>query len=781
MSDPDRFWRLLPLFHQRRDAESAPDRIVVGPGAGMIRDAAGRDWRLNTQGQVVVDGVLLATPTTIATLQYHNATVYAQSDETRAWMLWTGSTWADASEPPTPAGPLRALLQVWAEQAALIERDIAQQYENWFIETCEDWAVPYIGDLIGYTPLHDTGEPSSTLRLEDEALRRVVAPRREVANTIRYRRRKGTLPLLEQIAADVAGWPARAVEFRRQVAMAQHMRYPQRSRRGVALARSVRVGDIGTPADPLPRVAEVRRVSSGRNQAAYGPHQVGLFVARHVPVPVTRVAASCIEEVGGHCFLLNPLRFDIPLYRLGDRSAGILPGRLTREALMVRTANQDGEAVHADPRLFGESGSVMLWKRPEPEAPLQELVAQQVVPADLGSWAERPRPGSVAFDPERGRLMFPEREVPNQVIASYHEGMLGNLGASERPRRLWNMPEGYKHILVGGEDGEAHNSLRDAIEDWRSLQNPPQHTLIEICDSRSYDEQRLSLTLGEGQALHIRAAQGARPLLRIVDYESSRDDAWTITGAADSELVMDGLLIAARRLHVRGALGSLVLRHCTLVPGWATDTETGSQPASPSLMLDHAATAVRVQHSIVGAIHVRDNELENEPFSLEITDSVIDGGGGDAILGPGSIAAHTVLTIRRSTVIGRCAVHELLLAEDSLFTRRVMVARRQRGCVRFCYLPLTSRTPRRFECVPSVLPRDGEPILSPVFVTVRYGQPGYCQLGPDCPPEIWRGASDQGELGVFHNLFQPQREVNLRARLNEYVPAAVDVDVIYST
>jgi hypothetical protein len=780
MSDPDRFWRLLPLFHQRRDADTAPARIAT-PDSGIIRDAAGHDWTLNAQRQVMLNGAPMAEATDIRALEYHNSTVYAQNAQTLAWTAWSGSTWIAASKPPTPAGPLRALLQVWAEQAALLEADIAQQYDNWFIETCEDWAVPYIGDLIGYTPLHDTGDPSSTLKLEDEALRRVVAPRREVANTIRYRRRKGTLPLLEQIAADVAGWPARAVEFRRQMAVAQHTRHPQPSYRGVALVRNVRVADIGTPADPLPRVTEVRRVSSGRGKAAYGPYQVGLFVARHVPVSVTCVPASCVEEVGGHCFLLNPLQFDIPLYRRGDSDAGMLPGRLTREALTARTMGPQGEAVYADPRLFGESGSVMLWIRPEADAPLRALAPQQVVPANLRDWAERPKPANVALDPERGRLMFPEREAPDQVIASYHEGMLGSLGASERLRRLWVMPEGHAFFPVGGKDSEAHNSVREAIEAWRGMPTPPHHALIEIQDSSSYDEQRLLLTLNDGQTLQIRAAQGTRPLLRIVDYEASRDDTWTISGTPRSELILDGLLIAARRLHVRGSLGSLVLRHCTLVPSIGSRTDTASQTASPSLMMDNAATHLRIQHSIVGAIHVRDNELENEPFSLDITDSVVDGGRGDAILGPGSIAAHTVLSIRRSTVLGRCAVHELLLAEDSLFTGRLIVARRQRGCVRFCYLPLTSRTPRRFECVPRAVPRNGEPMLSPVFVTLRYGQPGYCQLAEDCPQEIWRGASDQGELGVFHNLFQPQREANLRARLAEYVPAAIDVDVIYST
>jgi hypothetical protein len=43
--------------------------------------------------------------------------------------------------------PLQMLLRVIAEQVDLVENDIAQLYDNWFIETCEDWVVPYIGDF----------------------------------------------------------------------------------------------------------------------------------------------------------------------------------------------------------------------------------------------------------------------------------------------------------------------------------------------------------------------------------------------------------------------------------------------------------------------------------------------------------------------------------------------------------------------------------------------------------------------------------------------------------
>ena len=115
----------------------------------------------------------------------------------------------------TQSSPLKTLLQIITEQVILVEDDISQLYENWFIETCEDWAVPYIAELIGYRPVHQAGEPGDIKTLQGQQRNKILIPRREVANTIRYRQRKGTLALLELLANDVAGWPARAVEFYR--------------------------------------------------------------------------------------------------------------------------------------------------------------------------------------------------------------------------------------------------------------------------------------------------------------------------------------------------------------------------------------------------------------------------------------------------------------------------------------------------------------------------------------------------------------------------------------
>ena len=97
--------------------------------------------------------------------------------------------------------PLFALLTVIAEQLAIVEEDLAQLYDNQFIETCDEWVVPYIGDLIGYRALYYGRTP------------KVVSQRAEVGHTISYRQRKGTASMLEQLARDVTGWDARVVEF----------------------------------------------------------------------------------------------------------------------------------------------------------------------------------------------------------------------------------------------------------------------------------------------------------------------------------------------------------------------------------------------------------------------------------------------------------------------------------------------------------------------------------------------------------------------------------------
>ena len=94
----------------------------------------------------------------------------------------------------------------------MLEEDIEQLYDDQFIETCAPWVAPYIGDLIGYRTLYGLTD-------------KIGSPRAEVADTIAFRRRKGTASMLEQLARDVTGWDARVVEYFRLLATTQYMNH----------------------------------------------------------------------------------------------------------------------------------------------------------------------------------------------------------------------------------------------------------------------------------------------------------------------------------------------------------------------------------------------------------------------------------------------------------------------------------------------------------------------------------------------------------------------------
>jgi hypothetical protein len=160
-----------------------------------------------------------------------------------------------------------------------------------------------------------------------------------------------------------------------------------------------------------------------------------------------------------------------------------------------------------------------------------------------------------------------------------------------------------------------------------------------------------------------------------------------------------------------------------------------------------------------------------------------------------------VLQIERSTIIGVVQTQSIRLASDSIFTGTIEVTRRQIGCMRFCYVPPGSRTPRRYNCQPDLVeaavnrkfskPAQAEQRrraiqaerirVEPQFNSTRYGRPEYCQLALACAREITSGASDESEMGVFHDLFQPQRTANLRVRLSEFMPAGSEAGIIFAS
>src|SRR5207253_7127027 len=84
-------------------------------------------------------------------------------------------------------------------------------WEDQSIETCDDWVIPYIADLLA----------TKLVASQDARGQRL-----DVAKTIYYRQRRGTVAILEEIASDMTGWDARVVEFFRRLGRTRHMQDP---------------------------------------------------------------------------------------------------------------------------------------------------------------------------------------------------------------------------------------------------------------------------------------------------------------------------------------------------------------------------------------------------------------------------------------------------------------------------------------------------------------------------------------------------------------------------
>ena len=695
--------------------------------------------------------------------------------------------------------PLRALLAIIAEQVNIVQADIEQLYDDWFIETCQDWVVPYLGDLVGYQLLHGFEEAVAAGTDEAAKLLTAIAPRREVAHTVANRRRKGTLALLEQLAADVTGWPARAVEFRRLLSMTQPVRLYGADQQADAVRRrrgrlaDLRHGDaldrLDGPFDQVAHTVAVPRINSARRQERYNIPDVGLFVWRLRPYPVTEGPAYCDDRDRMH-FTFSVLGNDVPLVTkpVFEPSPTHIADQTNVPAFIRRKAFA-GQLAH----YYGPGKSLRIWLAGDtPAAPRVPVSLASIVPADLSDWTYRPRPGQVAVDPVLGRIAFPARSAPDTgVWVTYYYAFSADTGGGEylRPIEPAQPPALYRADPSPGDSDD--RPIMDAVGRWREdkAKDPRRkEAVIELTGGGEYRE-RVEIQLDAGDRLTLRAAQGARPVLRLLDYYSNRPDAMRITGAGAGgqddpppRIVLDGLMVTGRGVRVSGPVGQVVVRHCTLVPGWALDEHC--QPlyeSEASLELDNTPACVQVERSIIGTILVSQDDAHTEPSSVFVSDSILDATRASlpVLTGPGGRHAPAVLNARRVTIIGEIRVHAVGLVENSILDGEVGVARRQSGCIRFCWLPADSSTPQRFHCQPEL---SGDPArVVPRFTSTRYGTPGYAQLALSCATEISRGADDGSEMGAFHDLFQPQRTDNLRLRLDEYTPAGCDAGLIFVT
>lgn len=711
---------------------------------------------------------------------------------------------------------LRAFMQALASRAAVLKRSQDRLWDDQCIELADDWAIPYIADLVA-------------TRLVSALNTR--ARRADVAKTIYYRRRKGTVAVLEQLIADMTGWDGKVVEeFRRLGRMRHGLDGRARAGRitatpegGLADLRRVRGALlVGDPFDEFHYTPDMRRPEGewGRR----GITRLTFHLHRQHSVELRGVRPFRVRNVSldRDAFTFDPSGREVALFSANDPARDWSTWRTAAEWELPRpiACRLLGEAVFelGDEEIAWALSTPLIpaGQRPAAAASLRRLVGERLTGRDTfarvlagmpagatltaaGVLAELMRRalidecGSAALLPHTaGSAAFgtPAVEVAfdggaSQLRERTRAANFGDWNAvGWAPPTLANVdlfiePERGRFLLdlqgdpadevrvryrVGmaapiGAGAYGRNFIGGAPTlTWQggsSAAGTPAAGIVQVLDSDTYADPPDQAAITD---CTIYAREERRPYLLL-------SDDWALTASGDDRLLrLDGLWIGARpagALVLDGNFERVTLRFCSLDPGGVDAAGTALAPVE--LVVTGFVEELSIERCMLANIR-----LEGAGASIErliIDDSIVHAGaaGVTAIAAP-----RTHLTIRRSTVIGPAIDTltvdvERLDASDTLIAGRVDVTDTQNGCFRFSARGPGSRVPHPYES--QVVTE-----IARLFASRVFGDHRYALLAPAAPVEIQRGAENDNEMGAFNAEIGATKLESLSIKVDEYMP-----------
>jgi hypothetical protein len=722
-------------------------------------------------------------------------------------------------------GQLRALVEILADQAAIARRSIDRLWADSRIDEADDWAIPYIGALVGARRLN--------------ALNR-AAQRANVGRTILYRRRLGTVRLAELLADDIADWDAVASEAFRRLIRHWHMldggpqpgpitRTPQW---GYADLRSVRIDSVIDRAhDDVSHYADVRRHRGVLGR--YNIAKVNLHLFRQFAFPLSGVTPV---EIADALYTLDPSGRDVPLFQVGGRAGGdcraarewemrapipcrrlnfaafhpqrahapvgledelapIYGRRFATEAGMLEAANA---ALAADPvppnQLSAAESASLIARAMEIASPRRNLFPggdpaalsialaiaadpagaplgpERIYGANLASWAEDhavPAWVEALVDPARGRvrLMQPLAADRFLFVQRIFYGAYWPVGAGTHDRASGLADSGFAPVVVDQPDLTA-----------------PISGELRFMDSRTFTPLIApnGVIEADGDTI-LSAANGERPYMVL-----ARQNGNTVTIrslAPDSELVIDGLWIGVfdnsaagtTTLRIDGAWRKVTLRNVTIDPGGERAAALG-QAAAPippvTLAFAGAIDDIVIDSCVTGPIvEIADALDPCATDTVSIANSIVRSPDNGAAIG----LRNASLRIDATTVFGD-VVTGRIEASELLVDGRVLAEDQQTGCFRFSAAQSGGRVPHPYQShfFAGSLPAG-------LFVSRRFGDPGYAQLSEIAPSEIRAGGEDGVEIGAFKRALDPIKRADLTAKLREFLPINAIAQLVFES
>lgn len=709
-------------------------------------------------------------------------------------------------------GTLRAMVQVLAKQAAILRRSQDALWDDQFIDLCNEWAVPYIGELLA----------TRLLSAKNKRGRRI-----DVAKTIYYRRRKGTPRILEELIYDISGWDGRMVEQFQKLARARHGldakpetlagKFSGTLPGGWADLRNQHAAELTNgPFEEFFHTPDVRR-HRGLN-GRYGIPKLAFYLYRLQVYPAIHVTPFALGDDLGYTF--DPSGRDIPLFSQSRRAedwdnwrpapeAGLpapIPCRLLGQAVYrvteavihqltlppvgLSAAAADALRKIADLTFKDEPGLLNII-RSFPAAINAEILADAVrlpmlafaLVDDCGKSMLLPDASTVlsqpldensimvGFEPPIGEVITAERIAAANLEAWSTTNARELLIDAEHGRfQFTTAPAGNPAILAAYHYGFSGPCGAGTYErPWIDETTPGiiktnggtiagadllTNGITQINDSKTYSPVASKTGIED---LTIQANNKERPYLRL-------DDDWILDAGANvnANLTLDGLWIGtagdlSKEIILRGDFECVIIRNCTIDPGGSQNIKGETLHMLP-ITIEGRVETLCIAASITGPVRLRNDGYIEELF---IADSILQSETPAAVkvLEIGTGRTH----ITRSTIFGSADIHRLD-ASEALFTGIVNVVDTQNGCFRFSAAPKDSRLPHAYESF--LFTKD----TNSWFTSRRFGDPGFAQLSNIAPVQLTRGAENGAEIGAFSSLLNPIKQDGLQNKIDEYMP-----------
>ncbi|HEX3550024.1 MAG TPA: phage tail protein, partial [Candidatus Elarobacter sp.] len=313
---------------------------------------------------------------------------------------------------------LRAVTGVAQSVFELLEDDIGALYDNWFVETCDDWVLPYLADLLAIPPLLSAQRPAVDLR-------------RLVANVVEYRRSKGTPQTLADVSRDVLGWPVRILESKAIVARTPHVgAFDSTAPASLNVADVSGEIELGSAFERAARTLDVRGLGARASglaaravQRPGTPREIALSVWRAQPMSLWLVDSAAVNGKP-NCYTFDPLGHDRRLVNPPSYAADSPPERAVPAPLRNDVLHEELRG-RIPPTYFSGDPVAFTIEIERANGVRTALSTDEIAATALGTW-KRPVAGRALVDVERGRFVLdPAWKNPR---ATFTWGTGGDIG-----------------------------------------------------------------------------------------------------------------------------------------------------------------------------------------------------------------------------------------------------------------------------------------------------------------------------------------------------------------